>query len=166
MRRELSERRAVPELDRPECVRERKLRIEPREVDEPKQPDQQAASVGLLARDERVDVGEVFEVLRPGDVNRRHDVPVQGRVDSLPVMQSGRLRRDDIRHVATGLASGGVRRVRIDANCWRFLLHCLGREPESSEELHHTTLEVMVLHCEARSRPPARDREELLLWNS
>ena len=29
MRRELSERRAIPELDRPQGVRERKLRIEP-----------------------------------------------------------------------------------------------------------------------------------------
>ena len=111
-------------------------------------------------------MSEVLEVLRPGDVNRRHDVPVHGRVDTLPVMQSGRLRRDAIRHVATRLVSGGVRRVRVDAYSRRFLLHGLGREPESSEELHNTTLEVMVLHCEARSRPPARDREELLLRNS
>ena len=95
-----------------------------------------------------------------------HERRVTLRCQSRCLLLLGRLRRDDIRHVATGLASGGVGRVRIDAYCWRFLLHCLGREPESSEELHNATLEVMVLHCEARSRPPARDREELLLWNS
>ena len=51
--------------------------------------------------------------------------------------------------------------MRVNANLRRLLLHGLRRQPESSEELHHATLELMVLHRQARARAPARDRKEM-----
>ena len=102
MRGELRERRIAPELDRAEHgaegIRECELRIETREVNKPKQPHQQATRVGLLPRDERNRQSmmarslNLIQVLRPGDIYRRHNVPaVHGRVDALPGMKRGRL---------------------------------------------------------------------------
>ena len=42
----------------------------------------------------------------------------------------------------------------MNANSRRLVLHGLGRQPEGREELHYTTLEVVVLNGQPRARAP------------
>ena len=101
VRGELRERYVAPELDSAERVGQRELRVKAGQVDEPKHPREQTASVSLLPRGEGVDVCEIFKVVRAGDVDRRHDVPVHGSVDTLPGVQSRRLGGDSCRAART-----------------------------------------------------------------
>lgn len=45
-------------------------------------------------------------------------------------------------------------------------MHGFGRQAESSKELNNTTLEVVMLNRQTRSRAPARERKEMLCWHS